>query len=282
MDGGAWGRLLSMGSQRVGHDWVTSLHFLHTFCHPFTLSRWSCLHLSCDNGDVMGWTKSWLLHLSQEVSRGTYLNSTDKSLGLHCREGSHVEGGSKRRSSGVSPLSLGGAPVCALGKRSEKTVHWACTAFDRRHFKQAAGGAAASGPIPPVPTALWTNRHSAGHAVCRKLQGHEDCMWGATHCGNGRLSPGISDVIHALSQEHFYRVGQWSPTALFLWGSEVHLYPAMGWVGDHKVAYVQMQRRPQSGPVNPSAGQSSPGLHVFPGATLTVIPQHLPSTCRAV
>ena len=29
-------------------------HFLHTFCHPFTLSRWSCLHLSCDNGDVMG------------------------------------------------------------------------------------------------------------------------------------------------------------------------------------------------------------------------------------
>ena len=25
MDGGAWCRLLSMGSQRVGHDWVTSL-----------------------------------------------------------------------------------------------------------------------------------------------------------------------------------------------------------------------------------------------------------------
>lgn len=87
-----------------------------------------------------------------------------------------MEGGSKRRSSGVSPLSLGGAPVWALGKRSEKTVHWACTAFDRRHFKQAARGTAASGPIPPVPTALWTNRHPAGHAVCWKLQGHEDCM----------------------------------------------------------------------------------------------------------
>ena len=27
MDGGAWCRLLSMGSQRVGHDWATSLHF---------------------------------------------------------------------------------------------------------------------------------------------------------------------------------------------------------------------------------------------------------------
>ena len=27
MDGGAWCRLLSMGSQKVGHNWVTSLHF---------------------------------------------------------------------------------------------------------------------------------------------------------------------------------------------------------------------------------------------------------------
>ena len=27
MDRGAWCRLLSMGSQRVGHDWATSLHF---------------------------------------------------------------------------------------------------------------------------------------------------------------------------------------------------------------------------------------------------------------
>ena len=27
MDGGAWCRLLSMGSQRVGHYWATSLHF---------------------------------------------------------------------------------------------------------------------------------------------------------------------------------------------------------------------------------------------------------------
>ena len=27
MDGGAWCRLLSMGSQRVGNDWATSVHF---------------------------------------------------------------------------------------------------------------------------------------------------------------------------------------------------------------------------------------------------------------
>ena len=72
------------------------------------------------------------------------------------------------------------------------------------------------------------------------------------------------------------------PPALFLWGSEVHLHAAMGWVGDHKVAYVQVQRRPLSGPVNPSTGQSSPGLRVFPVAMLTVIPQHLPSACRTV
>lgn len=83
------------------------------------------------------------------------------------------------------PLSLEGAPVCALGKRSEKTIHWACNAFDRRHFKQAAGGTAASGPMATVPTALRTNGHSARHAVCWKRQGHEDCMWGATHCGTG-------------------------------------------------------------------------------------------------
>ena len=28
MDGGAWCRLLSMGSQRVGHDGATSLHYM--------------------------------------------------------------------------------------------------------------------------------------------------------------------------------------------------------------------------------------------------------------
>ena len=29
-DGGAWCKLLSMGSQRVGHDCATSLHFIQT------------------------------------------------------------------------------------------------------------------------------------------------------------------------------------------------------------------------------------------------------------
>ena len=32
MDGGAWCRQLSMGSQRAGHDWATSLHFNGTGC----------------------------------------------------------------------------------------------------------------------------------------------------------------------------------------------------------------------------------------------------------
>ena len=31
VDGGAWCRLLSMGSQRVGHDWAISLHFSFSF-----------------------------------------------------------------------------------------------------------------------------------------------------------------------------------------------------------------------------------------------------------
>ena len=33
MDGGAWCRLLSMGSQRVGHNWATSLHFILKRCN---------------------------------------------------------------------------------------------------------------------------------------------------------------------------------------------------------------------------------------------------------
>ena len=36
MDRGAWCRLLSMGSQRVRHDWVTSLHFTGVLSIPFS------------------------------------------------------------------------------------------------------------------------------------------------------------------------------------------------------------------------------------------------------
>ena len=36
MDGEAWCRLLSMGSQRVGHDWATSLAFFFLY-EPFCL-----------------------------------------------------------------------------------------------------------------------------------------------------------------------------------------------------------------------------------------------------
>ena len=43
MDGGAWCRLLSMGSQRVGHDWTTSLHllFIGFFCWAVIIRRWA-------------------------------------------------------------------------------------------------------------------------------------------------------------------------------------------------------------------------------------------------
>ena len=36
MDGGAWCRLLSMGSQRVGYDWATSLSFFLVLCWFFS------------------------------------------------------------------------------------------------------------------------------------------------------------------------------------------------------------------------------------------------------
>ena len=36
MDGGAWCRLLSMGSKRVGHDWATSLSLSNHKCYWFS------------------------------------------------------------------------------------------------------------------------------------------------------------------------------------------------------------------------------------------------------
>ena len=42
MNGGAWCRLLSMGSQIVGHDWATSLHFTSDLlCGHFIRYRYS-------------------------------------------------------------------------------------------------------------------------------------------------------------------------------------------------------------------------------------------------
>ena len=51
MDGGAWCRLLSMGSQRVGHDWATSLHFTSFLWYvSYCLASKLCLTL-CDPMD---------------------------------------------------------------------------------------------------------------------------------------------------------------------------------------------------------------------------------------
>ena len=66
MDGGAWCRPLSMGSQRVRHDWATSLHScskdpnsLKTFRGRFLKTRW-------ERGGVVGcvislWVCFWLV-----------------------------------------------------------------------------------------------------------------------------------------------------------------------------------------------------------------------------
>ena len=48
MDGGAWCRLLSMGSQRVGHDWATSLS-------PLGILRRGALTMPDDSGPHQGW-----------------------------------------------------------------------------------------------------------------------------------------------------------------------------------------------------------------------------------
>ena len=60
VDGGAWFRLLSMGSQRVGHNWVTSLSFFH-----FTLEKrviWSPLTPFICGGSAPGRKKKrWVI-----------------------------------------------------------------------------------------------------------------------------------------------------------------------------------------------------------------------------
>ena len=41
------GRLQSMGSQRVGHDWVTSLSFFYSGCHRWWISYWDQWDSEC-------------------------------------------------------------------------------------------------------------------------------------------------------------------------------------------------------------------------------------------
>ena len=56
MDGGAWCRLLSMGSQRVGRDWATSLHFI----------SWDPRHSS-----TLAWKIPWTEELGRLQSLGS-------------------------------------------------------------------------------------------------------------------------------------------------------------------------------------------------------------------
>ena len=80
MDGGAWCRLLSMGSQRVGHDWATSLHFTSpsgthqkeiTRCY----SQWPCGY-ECFQWTALSlndyWVSTVILPWCQAYSKGGF------------------------------------------------------------------------------------------------------------------------------------------------------------------------------------------------------------------
>ena len=84
MDGGAWCRLLSMGSQRVGHDWATSLHFTSpsgthqkeiTRCYSlwpcgYECFQWTALRLNdC-------WVSTVILPWCQVYSKGVFSAKT--------------------------------------------------------------------------------------------------------------------------------------------------------------------------------------------------------------
>ena len=66
MDGGPWCRLLSMGSQRVGHDWTISLHSqnVHVCVCACMLSCFSCVQLF-----AILWTVACQAPLSMGFSR---------------------------------------------------------------------------------------------------------------------------------------------------------------------------------------------------------------------
>ena len=56
MGGGAWCRLLSMGSQRVAHDWATSLSFLMDILHSSTdMHMCTCAHTHTDTHTHTRW-----------------------------------------------------------------------------------------------------------------------------------------------------------------------------------------------------------------------------------
>ena len=70
MYGGAWCRLLSMGSQRVGHDWATSVHFpiyltYISFPHFITIVRNSNKRLKERRHDIFAITS--ILEINNQI-----------------------------------------------------------------------------------------------------------------------------------------------------------------------------------------------------------------------
>ena len=74
MDGGAWCRLLSMGSQRVGHDWEISLHYFACSQSTGGSALASVLQMNIQDWFPFGWT-GWICLCSKELSR-VFSNTT--------------------------------------------------------------------------------------------------------------------------------------------------------------------------------------------------------------
>ena len=78
MDRGAWCRLLSMGSQRVGHDWATSL-WLFTFMHWRRKWQPTPVFLPGESGDGGAWWAA-IYGVAQSRTRLKRLSSSSSIL----------------------------------------------------------------------------------------------------------------------------------------------------------------------------------------------------------
>ena len=68
MDGGAWFRLLSMGSQRVGLNWATSLHLWTLSCCMWNLVPWPGIEPKLGVQQLSQWT-------TREVSKNIFFKA---------------------------------------------------------------------------------------------------------------------------------------------------------------------------------------------------------------
>ena len=83
MDGGAWCRLLSMGSQRVGHDWTTALTSLILIYEFLILIHLLLSHGISSNSRKSVWVRNFLrLYVSCVIHGGLLWITALPTIGL--------------------------------------------------------------------------------------------------------------------------------------------------------------------------------------------------------